>query len=503
VKFIIILFLLICNIYLLFSNATPLEGEQQLDVARIIVREGALSTESVDASFAAFGLKGVNGRLYDCHGITNVLLMIPVATLELIFKHFGIINSKIFSFLGSLAGTLINSLVCLVFFSILQVFKRPVKFSFYATLYLAFGTIVFPYASHNYEGNLNMLFIISSLYFLFRYKERNKISDLFLCCSMAGLSINTREVSWLFLLCLLGYLFFFAWKKKEPKPLFYFLFGLIPYLAFWGYYNFIRTGSVLIPGTVQVARQMAAASVFTGDFSLGLRRLLISKGGSIFVFSPVILLSVMGIKRFIEEEKEAAILILSIISLLLLFNAGMVSWFGSWGWGSRYTLDITPLMMLPLGYWLTAERLKKWYNKSLAVLLFSFGAILGISANVTNWHGRLNYLIHRNGISHLLFTAKYSQWWDSLKTLFINLWNLIFGHYYYISNPGYADGMSEASLCASKTIFTWWNRLLFLGVSPKYIVLYFILSFILIFYSSKYIVKSFSRGKIGDSALFN
>ena len=75
------------------------------------------------------------------------------------------------------------------------------KISFYTTLCLAFLTIVFPYSSNNYEGNLNMLFILSSLYFVFSFQDY-----------------------------LLGYSVSIFWKNLWTQPLSY---VLLPAYSFW------------------------------------------------------------------------------------------------------------------------------------------------------------------------------------------------------------------------------------------------------------------------------
>lgn len=478
-KFKLALFLLVLTVYMLFSSGTPLEGEQQLDVARIVLREGALSTHSTDVTFAAYGLKGINGKFYDCHGITNVLLMLPVAILEWVANHFGIENRKAFSLLGSLSGAVINSLACLVFFQILQEFKRPLKVSLYATLCLAFGTIVFPYASHNYEGNLNMLLILGSLYFAFKYNRKRRMVDLFWCSNLAGLAINSRELSWLFLLSLALYLLSVTLREKQTKALLWFAGFLAPYIAFWGYYNYIRTGSALLPATIKVTDSVVGSAI-SYDLLTGFSKLLISPGGSIFLYSPVLILGVLGMGRFLKEERKDAWPVLSTILLFFVFLAPMKIWFGSWGWGNRYTLEITPLMALPIAYWLSPERLKNWASKGLLIGLLLYGSLLGIAANATNWSGRLEYLINLKGWEAFYFNPMHSQWWDGLRTLAINTWNLRPGSSHPIANPGYANGMSEVSLAASQSMFSWWNRLLLLGARPGVIVLYLVISFITI-----------------------
>lgn len=167
---------------------------------------------------------GIENRWYDPHGATNILLMVPVAYSEKLFDKYDDKNVDYFlSFLGALTGVVVNSLACLVFFSILFLLGRPLKVCFYTTLCLAFLTLVFPYSSTNYEGNLNMLFMLSALYFIFSFLKANKSHYLIFSGVFSGLAVNTRDFALIFLFCIIMFVFILTLKQK--KFLFYFYSG--------------------------------------------------------------------------------------------------------------------------------------------------------------------------------------------------------------------------------------------------------------------------------------
>ncbi len=486
-KFKACLLLLIVVVYLIFASGVPwVEAHLQLMVSRNLVHNLSLST---DKSTTAIDVQGRNGRWYDPHGITNILFMLPITILEPAINKtiYEIIDKNEKDFISSLTavtGVVVNSLVCLVFFSILLLWGRPLKICLYATLCLAFLTIVFPYASNNYEGNLNMLFILSSLYFLLSFLKKNKLSHLVLSGTFTGLAVNTREFSWIFLLCICAFIFWTALKEGSIRIPAVFLAAMFPLLILWGWYNWLRTGSFYLTPIIEGILSGRWSS-FTPTYSalLGLKGLLLSKGGSIFVYSPIFIFSIFGWREFFRMRKRECFLVLCIVVSFLLVNAKMYGWFGLWCWGPRYTLEITPLLMLPLGYWLTAQALRDKRKKNVFITVCVWSLLIQLSGTLTDWHGRLGHLLKNDRINAFLFTFKYSQWWDSIRTLFINLWNLLFGSFRIFENPGHDPVLSDASLYTSKTVFTWWNRLIFIGINPIWIGVYLGLSSIIIAFS--------------------
>lgn len=485
------LFLLVATVYLLCASGTPwIEADYQLQVARNLLRHHSLSAEK---PFNTLSIKGINGRWYDYHGMTNVFVLLPVASLEPLVV--GKIQNKdnanrLISFLGALTGIIVSSLISLVFFSTLLLFKRPLRSCLYATLCLAFLTIFFPYSSKNYEASLNALFMLSALYFLFAFCERKGIFNLICSGAFAGLALNTRDFSLIFVFCVFFFLIWMSWREKDYKIIVVFLVALAPFLFYLGWTNWLRTGvfylSPIAAGILRNAPGYGGAAP-SSNILLGLRGLLFSKGGSIFVYSPVCLISLFGLRSFIQNKRLECLLVLSIIMFWLLALSKVEKWFGFTTWGPRYTIEITPLLMLPLGYCLTPKFLESKFREYFFIVISVYSVVIQLAGTLTNWHARVAYILGRKGEAAVLFTIKYSQWFDSVKNLFINLWNLLLGQFVYLENPGFEPALSSASLYTSTTIFTWWNRLWFLGISIIWIGMYLVFSFAIILYSFFYL----------------
>lgn len=106
-------------------------------------------------------------------------------------------------------------------------------------------------------------------------------------------------------------------------------------------YNFVRFGALLETG------YGSEASRFTGSYVDGVLGLLVSPGRGLFVYSPLLLLSLAGAWRFGKEHpREAVFALASVITLLALYGR-WYGWDGGWCWGPRFLLPVLPVLLLP------------------------------------------------------------------------------------------------------------------------------------------------------------
>ncbi|MDD2889053.1 MAG: glycosyltransferase family 39 protein [bacterium] len=489
-KFKTSLFFLIAAIYLLFAKGLPwVEADFQLEISRNLVQRHSpsLAKQTNDTLL----VQGKNGDWYDWHGITNVFLMTPIAMCEpivskVIHKDGGV--KQVISFWGALTGVVVNALACVVFFSLLCSLGMSLKVSFYTTLCLAFLTIVFPYSSTNYEGNLNMLFIVSSLYFLFEFLKKQRLWYLVFCGVFAGLTINTRDLSYVFLFFVFVFIFLIALREKNFKIIFVFLIGVAPFFFLWGWYNWIRTGGFFISPSARTV--LNKGYYYIDSIAIGVQKTVFNKNKNIFLYSPILILSILGWNQFFREKKKECILILSVVIFYLLGST--LLWSDFFSWGPRYTLEITPLLILPLGYWLKPKFPPS--KRFFIYILSAYSLLIQFAGTLVNWHGRIRYFWDKD--MEYVFYYRYPQLWDTVKILFINLWNLFLGTLHTFESAKYTPpAISNESLYASNTVFTWWNRLMFIGVNPLWIAVYWMVSLTVVYFSVRYILDFMRKGE--------
>jgi hypothetical protein len=110
-------------------------------------------------------------------------------------------------------------------------------------------------------------------------------------------------------------------------------------------------------------------------------------GRSLWLYSPVLLLSIAGVWQLIKEKNWRMVAAPAALMIVLSAAYGVAhlsSWWGSWGWGPRYMLPLMPVLML---CWMlpALPRLKPGWPRIGAGVLFVVGAglqVLGMSVRL-------------------------------------------------------------------------------------------------------------------------
>jgi 4-amino-4-deoxy-L-arabinose transferase-like glycosyltransferase len=141
-------------------------------------------------------------------------------------------------------------------------------------------------------------------------------------------------------------------------------------LGFWlgivGWYNAVRFGSILETG------YRSEVEGFTTPLFTGLYGLLFSTGKSIFLFSPVLVLGIIGLGWF-WRGRVAHTLLMAMIVLAHLFIYGTwYDWEGGGVWGTRFLLPVFPFVVAwsaPVwAYWLE-WRTRNWQKAVSGIIV--------------------------------------------------------------------------------------------------------------------------------------
>jgi len=95
---------------------------------------------------------------------------------------------------------------------------------------------------------------------------------------------------------------------------------------------------------------LASGMGFTFPLARGIVGLLVSPAAGLFVFVPVLILTVVGFPEFLREHRGVALLALALIGARLLFYAGWWGWDGGDSWGPRFLVPVLPVLVLPLAF---------------------------------------------------------------------------------------------------------------------------------------------------------
>jgi hypothetical protein len=130
---------------------------------------------------------------------------------------------------------------------------------------------------------------------------------------------------------------------------------------------------------------------FDGSLFEGLAGLVLSPGGGLLAYSPLLLLLPLWLPAFWRAHRAECATILALAASFLILCGRYTLWHGLWSApGPRYVFALTPLLLLPLGTWLELPR-PRW-QRALAALLAALGGVTQLALIAAPWRGALTRL---------------------------------------------------------------------------------------------------------------
>jgi hypothetical protein len=462
-----------------FDNS---EGLFHYQVAEQIVKHGQLGFATPqDGIF----IVAPNGRTYGGHEIGNTLFLLPTAFINVVLE-----NSlskfvsqetieKLQQFILSFQAGAYCALTATIFFAILRnIFSITIVSSFIATLSLVFTTYYWTYSRNLYDGVLCTLLLTLSFFLLLKYRQSKNLWFVFSCFLCLGFALITRISMVLGILVSFTYLFSIRQSLATKfRELLVASLTLIPFVLWQCWYNYLRTG-IFYKSAVQLPIY-AENNAMDGNIFVGLTGLLFSPGKSLFIYAPLLILSLVLFGKFYKEYRKEAIYILSLTILWFLLHSKLRSWYGAWGWGPRHFITILPILFLPLAVNLNYV-LQKTTLKICAIVLGSFGFVFALSSIISNWHFRLMYAKQRGLTdSQFIWNFQDNQAIDMLKGAFGNIVRVLT----YAPIITIKDTYSEANEYVSSTVNVWVNSFIYAGI-PWYIALLLTIPLLVLIYFS-------------------
>jgi hypothetical protein len=287
------------------------------------------------------------------------------------------------AFIVSFINFFIHALCSLILFRIAQSLGASLHKSYFVAFVFCFTSYSFSFAQSTFEHHFEMLFILLGYYFII---SNNKNKVLF-----AGIAITFGLIFRSTVILAVPGILFLADNYKQRLL---FILSIIPGIMFVLIYNYYRFGNLIESG-YSIAWHLAHNEniIFwsLNRVPESLFGFLFSPAKGLLIFSPTIILSLWGIKRFWIKYRKFAISIIAISAFYLFLYSMNFAWHGSiWSFGPRYILPIIPLLYLPI----IEVNIKKWIYPIL--LAATLGQVLLISVNYKR--DLLEQYIRYNGI---------------------------------------------------------------------------------------------------------
>ncbi|MDH5675470.1 MAG: hypothetical protein OEZ06_25330 [Myxococcales bacterium] len=252
------------------------------------------------------------------------------------------------------APAAVAALVALGFFMLATTLGFGPVMALPMSLALVFTTHLFAYGRILHSEGLQAAAVVFCLHGWIGIRRDPSPRRLLLGGALLGLAPHAKATLLILSPIALAY-FLFAHRGRSQlrELLLYGGAGALPPLALWAAYNHLRFGSMVELGYLT---ERDAALGFSTPLLSGLHGLLLSPGKSLFLYAPVTLLSVLGVRSMWREARLEAAFVLAPCAILLLLAATWWSGHGDWGWGPRLLIAALPALLVPALYALRGSR---------------------------------------------------------------------------------------------------------------------------------------------------
>ncbi len=289
-------------------------------------------------------------------GYLQILLETPfIWTGQILDSFLKIEHDKISQIFALFYNPFVSALSVVVMFLIFNLYNKKHQ-AFWLSLVYAFGTMAFPYATIGMDPTA-VLFVLFAIYFLFLFGKKialveNKKANLYLFLSgfFYFLLFFSKTYYLITGLAFLSFIYFCSRKEKDFKKFLKKLFR---------YFLLFFSSLIFLAPIYLIANKYNFGGCFSGPYKLsnelfggenfifGIYGLLFSFGKSLFIYNPVLLLSVLLFSQFYKKNQKEAFFVLIYTISLVLFVA-RIHWWSDETWGPRYLLSLSAVGLLPL-----------------------------------------------------------------------------------------------------------------------------------------------------------
>lgn len=321
--------------------------------------------------YPEFGLRGRNGRIYAWYGIGQSLLMLPadivgtyVERLRIFAEYNGndpSVRYIIVSYSTNILINVLTALVCLRFLVLLKFTQRQAVAGVVALLAC---TTHLHYTQNMMENNYILLLTLTGFLFQYEWLLTGNRKALAIGSAAFGLNLLTRLTTGMDLIADGIFLLLVLLYTREsmdriwPKARSYVFTAFPIYAVFllidrvYQYYRFGSFFNTYVTVFGQQQRELNPALPpnypFEVPFHVGFVGALFTPEKSIFLFDPLLLLTILvivvGWRRFGAEVKAylvtASVLLLTYVS----FYARYTVWSGDSAWGDRYVSSVAQMV---------------------------------------------------------------------------------------------------------------------------------------------------------------
>jgi hypothetical protein len=346
---IIIIFLCI---FLIYCTVTGLRQSGDTTPAVLlpysILDHQTISYDNYDYLFKndpnnSYAFSTINGHDYSIFPIVTPILVLPIYVIQHVLLSLMSIpvTFNIMPLTSRVIAALVAALSCVVLYLSLKDLVSE-RTSLISTIIFAFATSTWSISSQAlWEHGMGELLLILMIYVIIQNEKSVSIHNIVLLGMLSGLFVFNRPPDAFLIIPIFLYVFY----SFRERIYYYFISGIISGLPFL-FYNYLIFGNVL-GGYIQLLTRFN----FDWQFIFNCGGLLISPNKGLFVYSPILILAIVGYLKICTTvknrhiEKTLKLFGLAIILEILLFSFYNALG-GGFDYGPRYLTDMLPVLVI-------------------------------------------------------------------------------------------------------------------------------------------------------------
>jgi hypothetical protein len=375
----IAIFVAVFGLYLLSSSREPAWGDARpmWEVADRLVQHGAID---IKTKWPDDMPPGSGGKTYGIAAIGTVLVHVPGVALAAITHSIAPRHDPLLRpIFTHLAPAALGALACLMFFGLLRDLGRSARTASLCTAILACSTTVWVYARMPYGEIVQIACFVA----LFRYTLRvladpSKRNALWLGL-WAGCLFNTKYV---YATAIAGAALLIVWALRKQR-------GDLKRVAIWAsatglpllvlglVYNYLRFGSITQTGYEPYLSWYFGGSIFDGAWGM-----LASANKSALLYSPPLVLALLGWPRAIRANRTLGIALAVLVVPTFVVYCTYRTWSGEYAWGPRYFVWTVPVLLVGAA-WFVDEMGR--YKRTLVAAVIAAGIVVQLLGSALYW----------------------------------------------------------------------------------------------------------------------
>lgn len=418
------------------------DTEYSIRTARALVERRAWD---IELPAGGTGFQAPSGKVYSKYGPGLPLVFVPLVLLSKgVVAATDLPEDLITGFIVSFYNVPFGAATCGLLVLYARRFGANVRAARSVGFLLGFATLMWRYSVYDFSEALQAFLLMLSVVLLGRRSLRTLVAG--------SLAMGSLVLVKAVYLAYVPLLVFYAAdplveRKGSARRAALACLGVAGAFLLLLWLNHLRFGDAFQTGYGEEARQWQPADVLPRAFAL-----LFSPDKGLFLFSPVVVLGLLGASRLWRSVPRSEVVLLAgAVGLNLLLAAGWHSWEGGWSWGPRLLVPVLPFWLVPS--FLAFPRSAAWVPR------LALGALVASSTSI-----QLMSVLQRDQEYHqirwvMLPPATRAQLPGDLRGSWICLRNKLAGHgnRYPLRDFGIdADGFVDTSQWRSFRGFNVW-----------------------------------------------